>query len=247
MATRAQKIKVGIFVLVGTALTVLVFIAIALEGRQPRDTYYITFTESVGGLQRDSSVLYQGVPVGKVENIRVREDNVILIQIGIETNTVHLREGVVAKLELGNLMGGMVVELSGGDLKAAHLPPGSIIPSQPSVLDNLMKDIPTILENIKGLLAGINRAVGGEDTDRIGTLLENADSSARALGEAMNELTELVRLVRRDLRDYGYELKKTSQSFQRGMLESAATMQYFRDNPASLMWGKEKPKDPYVR
>ncbi|MDP8237329.1 MAG: MlaD family protein [Candidatus Erginobacter occultus] len=247
MATRAQTIKVGIFVLAGLALTVLVFVVIALEGRKPRDTYYISFSESVSGLQRDAAVLYRGVPVGKVENIRVQQDNDIVVQVGIETDTVTLREGVVAKLELGNLMGGMVVELSGGKSEAAHLPPGSTIPSQPSILENLVKDIPTILEDIKDILANINQAVGGDTPERIGSLVENADSSVVALRRTLDELEELVKLVKRDLHDSGYELKKSMQSFQRGMLESAATMQYFRDNPSSLMWGKSKPKDTYAR
>ena len=247
MATRAQTIKVGIFVLAGLALTVLVFVVIALEGRKPRDTYYISFSESVGGLQRDSAVLYRGVPVGKVENIRVREDNEIVVQVGIEADTVTLREGVTARLELGNLMGGMEVELSGGDLAAAHLPPGSTIPSEASLLDNLMKDIPTILDDIKDILANLNQTVGGETPERVGSLIENADGSVVALTRTLDELTGLVRLAKRDLHDYGYELKKSMESFQRGMLESAATMQYFRDNPSSLMWGKSQPKDTYAR
>ncbi len=247
MATRAQTIKVGIFVLMGLALTVLVFIVIALEGKKPRDTYYISFSESVSGLQRDATVLYRGVPVGKVENIRVREDNDIVVQVGIETDTVTLREGVVAKLELGNLMGGMVVELSGGKPDGAHLPPGSTISSRPSILDNLVKDIPTILEDIKDILANINQAVGGDTPERIGSLVENADQAVVGLGRTLDELSGLVRLAKQDLRYYGYELKQSMQSFQAGMLESAATMQFLRDNPSSLMWGKSKPEDTYAR
>lgn len=247
MATRAQKIKVGIFVLAGTALTVLVFVLIALEGRKPRDTYYITFSEGVGGLGRDSAVRYQGVPVGKVENIRVREDNEIVVQIGIETNTVTLRKGVVASLDLGNLMGTMVVELSGGDLTAEVLKPGSMIPSQPSLLENLVKDIPAILDDIKDLLASLNQALGGETPERIGSLVENADTAMVVFKQTATELNDLIGQVKRDLHDYGYVLKGSMESFQRGMLESAATMQYFRDNPSSLMWGKSKTEDPYVR
>ncbi len=247
MATRAQTIKVGIFVLAGLALTVLVFVVIALEGRKPRDTYYISFSESVSGLQRDAAVLYRGVPVGKVENIRVQPDNEIVVQVGIETDTVTLRKGVVAKLELGNLMGGMVVELSGGGPTAELLPPGSTIPSETSVLENLVRDIPAILDDIKDILANINQAVGGETPERVGSLIKNADGSMIALGQTLDELTGLVRQIKRDLHDSKYELKKSAQSFQRGMLESAATMQYFRDNPSSLMWGKSKPKDTYAR
>ncbi len=280
MATRAQKIKVGIFVLVGTALTVLVFIAIALEGRQPRDTYYITFAEGVGGLQRDAAVLYQGVPVGKVENIRVTEENEVVVQVGIETNTVTLHRGVKAKLGLGNLMGSLVVELSGGDLKAPELKPGARILSESSLLENLAKDIPAILDDIKELLASLNqtlggdtpaqlnslvknadgalvearelianlnRGLGGETPDRIRSMVGNADTTMGSLKESAAALDGLISQVKRDIYDYSYLLKESIESFNRSMLESSETMQYFRNHPSSLMWGKEKPQDPYVR
>ncbi len=247
MATRAQTFKVGIFVLAGLALTVLVFVIIALEGRTPRDTYYIIFEESVSGLENDSAVLYQGVPVGKVENIRVREDNRIVVQVGIDTETVDLREGVVAQLELGNLMGGMVVELSGGDPGAADLPPGSTIPSSPSILANLLRNIPAILDDVHEIFDNLNRTLGGDTPDRVASLLENADGSVAALEQSLDELSVLIRMVRRDIQEQGYELKKSMRTFQRGMLESAATMRYFRENPSSLMWGRKKPRDAYAR
>ncbi len=247
MATRAQTAKVGIFVLAGLALTVLVLVVIAFEGRTPRDTYYIIFEESVSGLQRDSSVLYQGVPVGKVESIRVREDNRIVVQVGIETETVDLREGVMAQLELGNLMGGMVVELSGGDPGAADLPPGSTIPSSPSVLANLLRNIPDILDNVHDILDSLNLTLGGDTPDRVTALLENADGSVVALEHSLDELTGLLRLVRRDIQEQGYELKQSMITFQRGMLESAATMRYLRENPSSLMWGRKRSRDSYAR
>ncbi len=247
MATRAQTIKVGVFVLIGLALTVLVFIVIAFQGKKPRDIYYISFPDSVSGLQRDAAVLYRGVSVGKVENIRVQENNEIIVQVGIETDTVTLREGVVAKLELGGLMGGMVVELSGGNLAADYLSPGSTIPSQPSVLENLVEDIPTILEDIKNILGNIDQALGGETPERIGSLVVNVDRSVVVLNRTLEELSGLIRLAKRDLNEQGYELKRSMRSFQQGMLESAATMQYLRDDPSSLMWGKTKPKDTYAR
>ena len=247
MATRAQTVKVGIFVLAGLALTVLVLVVIALEGRTPRDTYYIIFEESVSGLQNDSAVLYQGVPVGKVENIRVRNDNRIVVQVGIETDTVTLREGVRARLEMGNLMGGMVVDLSGGDPTAEVLPPDSTIPSDPSILENLVRNIPDILDDIKGILGNLDRALGGEEGDRVGDLLTTADGSITAITRTMDELNELIVLVRRDLREHGYELKNSMRIFQKGMLESAATMQYFREHPSSLMWGRSRPRDSYAR
>ena len=80
MATKAQKTKVGIFLSVGFAVIILVFVIIIRKDSKPTYTYFIKFEESVGGLQTDSSVLYKGVQVGKVKNICVKDVNEIIVR-----------------------------------------------------------------------------------------------------------------------------------------------------------------------
>ena len=48
MATRAQKTKVGIFLLVGFAVIISVFVIIIRKDSKPTDTYFVKFEESVG-------------------------------------------------------------------------------------------------------------------------------------------------------------------------------------------------------
>ncbi len=233
--------------LVGVALVVAVFVVIALKNRIPTDSYFIIFQESVSGLKNDSPVLYKGVQVGKVQDIRVKDDNEIVVQIGIERGKVTLREGTLAKLDLGNLMGGMVVELSGGDVHSPGLVPGAYIASQTSVLENLAKDLPQILEEIKKILGNMNRALGEENADRIGSLLSNADRTFVSLSETLDVLTKLLHTTRSDLADNGYELRKTMLSFQRAMTEAAQTMHFLKNDPSSVFWGSSKPEHPYVK
>ena len=247
MATRAQKIKVGVFLLVGLALVIGVFVIIAMKDRKPTDIYLITFKESVSGLKKDSPVLYKGVPVGKVKDIRVKQDNTIVTRIGVERNLVTLHEGTVAKLDLGSLMGGMVIELSGGDIHSPRLKPGSSIAAEASVLEHLAKDLPQIMDEIKQILGNLNRALGEENADRVGSLLRNADQSFISLNTTLDDLAELLRITRRDLSDHGYELRKTMLSFQKAMLETARVVNFLREDPSSIMWGRSKPDNPYVK
>ena len=247
MATKAQKTKVGLFLLVGIAVIISVFVIIIRKDSKPTNTYFVKFGESVGGLKADSSVLYKGVQVGKVKNISVKDVSEIIVQVAIERDLVELREGTIAKIAMGSLMGGKVVELSGGETGAPVLKPGSYISSEPSIMGNLAKDIPQILDEIKQILGNLNQVIGKDNSNRVESILKNADRSIISLTTTMAELEKLIQLVRSDLSDHGYELRDTMLSLQKAMNEAAQTFHFFRNDPSAVTWGRSKPDNPYVR
>lgn len=221
MATRAQKIKVGIFLLVGLAMGVAVFLVIALQKRTPRQTYYVRFTESVSGLGSDSPVRYQGFQVGRVENISVNDQNEIIVKIGIDKGTIDLRKGTEATLEMTNLMGKMGIELSGGGTGGVPLPPGSYIPAKSSILENIAQDLPRILDNIKSILDKINQSIGEKNTSRINSLIDNADRTM-------------------------IQLQETAQTLKNSAIIFNRTSRQFGNDPSSIIWGRSSPDNPYV-
>jgi len=247
VATKSQKTKVGIFLLFGFAVIISVFVIIIRKDSKPTDMYFVKFEESVGGLKTDSSVLYKGVQVGKVKNICVKDVNEIIVRVAIERDLVTLREGTIAKIAMGSLMGGKVVELTGGKSGAPVLKPGSYISSEPSIMGNLAKDIPQILDDIKEILGNLNQIMGEDNADLIGSILKNTDRSVVSLNTTMAELERLIQLVRVDLSDHGYELRDTMLSLQKAMNEAAQTFHFFRNDPSAITWGKSKPDNPYVR
>ena len=88
METRAHYVAVGVFVL---AIVSLAFGAVLWLGRvefsQVLERYYIFFRGSVAGLGKGSSVQYNGIPVGRVIDIRVDPDNIAQIQVTVEIDT----------------------------------------------------------------------------------------------------------------------------------------------------------------
>ncbi len=222
MATKAQKTQVGIFLIVGLLLVIAVFAIISIKRREPTTVFYVKFHESVSGLGKDSDVLYKGVPVGKVQNVRVTEDNDIIVKIAVARDRVKLREGTFAQLGMGNLMGGMQIELSGGEPHAPLIKPYSYIPSKLSVLKNITKDLPKILEDIRSILSKLDRTMGVVKGGRLGALVRNTDT-------AVQELTQTMRIL------------------QEAILEAEQTFVRLNENPSSVIWGRPKPKYPYVR
>ncbi|MCK5799504.1 MAG: MCE family protein, partial [Deltaproteobacteria bacterium] len=72
MATRAQKIRLGIFMLLSFLLLFgSVGVLAGMRLWNPRDAYFIRYQESVSGLEIGASVKMKGVRVGRVEKVTV--------------------------------------------------------------------------------------------------------------------------------------------------------------------------------
>ena len=240
MATRGQKIQVGLFVSIGLLLMILVFVVISVKRREPTDTFFIKFHESVSGLGKDSDVLYLGVPVGKVEDVHVTKDNEIIVKVGIFVNSIKLRKGTIATLGIANLMGGSVIELSGGKPSAPELHRDSFIPYKPSILENIAQDLPKILEDISNILGKIDRTMGDVTSDRLGSLVRNADNATREISIFLHAATDSIQNTE-------YEITQTIRSLRDAIAEANRTLASFRENPSSVLWGRPRPKHPYVR
>ena len=126
METRAHYVAVGIFVLVVVALA---FGAVLWLGRvefsQAASTYYIFFRGSVSGLSKGSPVQYNGIPVGRVADIRVDPDNIAQIQVRVEIDTslVTIKSDARAFLDTNLLSGVSTVQIRGGTQEAPVLQP----------------------------------------------------------------------------------------------------------------------------
>jgi phospholipid/cholesterol/gamma-HCH transport system substrate-binding protein len=68
--------------------------------------YEIDFAGSVSGLPEGGQVLYRGIPVGRVADIRINPDNVeaVLVTIEVDRET-PIKEDTVATLEFQGLTG----------------------------------------------------------------------------------------------------------------------------------------------
>ena len=91
MLSKAQKVRLGAFVTVGSVL--LLGILIAIVGNQlveRKDTYYISFENySVQGLQVGGAVNFRGIKVGRVEAIKIdpKDVNKVILTVKIDRGT----------------------------------------------------------------------------------------------------------------------------------------------------------------
>ena len=73
--TKAQKVRLGVFIASGTTLFLGSLLTLAgLKAWEKRDYYSVRFKDSVSGLEKSAQVRYQGLRVGRVESMRIADD-----------------------------------------------------------------------------------------------------------------------------------------------------------------------------
>ena len=140
MASRAQKIRLAVFVLAaGGVLLLFLFYVAGRSLLTPRQTYFVEFPDSIGGLRGGDKVKYLGIDAGRVENTSISPDDhsVIVVEISIEGDRVPnvIREDTRARLHSAGLTGLKHVELVAGSPDSPVLPPARASPrARPSCL-----------------------------------------------------------------------------------------------------------------
>jgi phospholipid/cholesterol/gamma-HCH transport system substrate-binding protein len=168
MARHVSNRALGVFVVAGAILGVAAIIWVGASKYFEKGNRFVTyFDESVQGLQRDSTVKYRGVDVGRVEQIRVAPDNrlieivmKILLQEELEKNTV-------STLRVAGITGIVFIELDRREPGDPDLSPRldfaaehPIIPSKPSQIRQIFSGIDDILEKIKQVdLEAISKSI----------------------------------------------------------------------------------------
>ncbi len=181
MATRTQKMKVGVFLLIclGIVLGGLALVTGLHENQG--ENYSIEFRESVLGLYDGAEVVYLGVPVGKVADIFVTDDYSAHVEVLIQPEKVTLRKGVEAQLAIYSLAAGtMAVSLAGGEPSAPELPHGAQIPAKTSTITAVSSRIEELVDGLAQAIGSINR--GLEDLEE-GKLTDIVDRAHEVLDE----------------------------------------------------------------
>lgn len=178
MITKAQRVRLGIFISVGT-LFLLVFLIVVAGSKlmERRDTYYIMYNDvSVNGLQIGGQVKYHGIQVGRIENISIHPKDVskIIVEISIQHGTPIMQD-VIAKMVLVGITGLKQIELTGGSKQEALLKPGSYIKSGPSAMDAITGKAEAIATKVELLLNNIIEITNEENRSHISNVLKTVD------------------------------------------------------------------------
>jgi len=200
METRAHYVAVGAFVL---AVIFLAFVAVLWLGRaefgQQAKRYYIFFGGSVAGLNKGSQVQYNGIPVGRVVDIRVDPANLEQIQVVVEIDTsiVDIKSDARAFLDANILNGIATIQIRGGTREASDLAPAPghkypVIKAGRSELEEVKASLPELVADLKAAAHGVNALLDEQNRQAVSDTLRNVQTITSALVEPSKEVNEVV-------------------------------------------------------
>jgi ABC-type transporter Mla subunit MlaD len=161
----------------------------------------------VNGIEKGATVAVRGVRVGEVDEILLHADDLesVRLKLAIERGT-FITQSAVATLAFQGLTGQKIVDIVGGVDKPARLPPGSLIPYQPSILDRVTDQAGELVAQASGLLSTTNDlvkrlgAVASQfDDERVQALLASTQQTVEHFDAAGAELTGLLRETKQPL------------------------------------------------
>jgi phospholipid/cholesterol/gamma-HCH transport system substrate-binding protein len=195
METNANYVAVGAFVL--TCMLGLVITLLWLSGLQYSQefSYYQTyFTGPVTGLGKGTMVRYNGIEVGRVNDVKFdpNDPQKVIATLQIQPK-LGIRVDSIISIESEGLTGGSYVQIIGGKKDAPLLTPNEgqrypIIKSAPSTMQKLAKGAPQLLEKLNAAAEKINIILNKDNQEAFARILANLDKTTGALARRSDDI-----------------------------------------------------------
>jgi phospholipid/cholesterol/gamma-HCH transport system substrate-binding protein len=185
-----QKIKLGVFVILGLAFFIAAVYFIGNKKNMFGQTSELTAVfNNVNGLQVGNNVRYSGINVGTVRSIEMENDTVIRVTMILQTKILqHIKKDAVAIISSDGLVGNMIININPGRNSKESVQPGDTIKTYSRVkTDDMMETLSVTNENAALLTADLlkisRQIIEGKGT--LGVLL-NDTLIAKDLKQTLN-------------------------------------------------------------
>ena len=114
--SNSQKLRLGLFVLIGTILFITGVYLIGQRENMFKKTFTISaYFQNVNGLQKGNNVRYSGIDIGTVKAITMVNDSTIKVELSIEEKIIsHIKKNAIATIGSDGLVGNMIVNIVPG-------------------------------------------------------------------------------------------------------------------------------------
>lgn len=190
--TTSQKIRLGLFVIIGLLIFILAIYYIGDKQKMFGKTNHLeTVFNNVNGLQLGNSVRYSGISVGTVRGIEMINDTTIRVDMIIDKAIFpYIKKDAVATISSDGLVGNMIISISPGKGNEPSVEPGDEIPSSNRIrTEDMMNTLSLTNKNAARLTANLlkitNEIIKGKGTL---SLLLNDTLISKDLKETMRYL-----------------------------------------------------------
>lgn len=214
--SRAQKIRLGIFVIISTVLFVTSIYLIGQKQELFRKTFKISaYFQNVNGLMKGNNVRYSGIDIGTVNAINMINDSTIMVVMNIDEKIIgHIKKNAIATIGSDGLVGNMIVNIVPGEGIAELIANGDIIESYSKIgADDFLSTLSSTSENAALLMVDLLKITNAmtEGKGTLGVLLNdtvmaqdlrksvsNFKLASYNATKSINELNELLKDIRTD-------------------------------------------------
>lgn len=197
METKANYVLIGAFT-IAVATFGLLFLLWAANYASARNwqRYDVIFNEPVTGLTVGSSVQYNGISVGTVEDLKLDpgDPRMVIANLKLQ-HDAPVKVDTRARMSQAGLTGSPFVQLTGGSPNSPRLEPQHsgdvpVILTEPSALQN-------IADTANRLVERLDRMLSEENVERFSNTMANIESITGAIGSQDADLRALIVNARR--------------------------------------------------
>ncbi len=216
--TSGQKIKIGLFVLIGV---VVIFLAIFLIGSQ-KSMFNSTFSvygvfKNVNGLMVGNNVRFAGINVGVVESINIETDSAVRVDLTLNDNVKKfIKKDSRVSIGSDGLMGDKLVVISpGGANSNTQVQNGDkLVAVNPLDVDKIINKLTKVADNAASLTENLNAIVSDINKGKgsLGKLLKN-DQIAHDLASTVASAKTTVANANKTTVTLNEDLKAAQSNF----------------------------------
>ena len=190
--TNSQKLRLGLFVILGTLLFIGAVYLIGQHENMFKKTFTISaYFQNINGLQKGNNVRFSGINIGTVKTIEMVNDSSIKVDMNIEEKIItHIKRNSIATIGSDGLVGNMIVNIVPGKGASVEISNGDVIESYSKIgADDILSTLSVTNENAailtSDLLKITTEILKGKGT--IGVLL-NDSVMAKDLKQSVRNL-----------------------------------------------------------
>ncbi|MDD2650994.1 MAG: MlaD family protein [Candidatus Cloacimonetes bacterium] len=189
MVSKAQKVRLGVFLLIGFVFfTILIILIAGNKMMEKRDYYRIRYDNtSVSGLQIGGHVMYNGIKVGRIEGIQIDKKDIssVIIDLSVLKDT-PIKSDTEATLVVVGITGLKQIELTGGTNEAENIQPGAYIKAGKSLFDNIGDKAELIADKVDRVLENIIDITNKENQKNLQETLANLSAISKEIKQPIN-------------------------------------------------------------
>ena len=187
---RAKEFKIGLIAL-AAGLT-LYFGFNYLKGRDFMNkeiSYYVVY-DNVDGLTKSNPVIINGLTVGKVKNIQLRQDfnNQVVVELAINSEII-LGDSTIAELSNADLLGRKAIRLKIGPIAYPLEPNDTLRARMDRGLSEYLDNVQPITDNLNVTIRRINEILFGlqGSGEKITNTISELEMTLKGINEVLNE------------------------------------------------------------